>query len=273
MSPRPHRGGYLDFVPHYNQMKAGSGPSRMSMSDDISFYLMNHHDIFGPQHGSDNTLRLAQKIVASHYHKQAGFLLSLISRVQSSMSRQEKLDRFGTALVEKQWSDVQSYERRVSIYCHELDSIMHQCRIPLHQQESKEGWLDVAGDFQCIRSTLRDLQRRVELLNSSVTGLAGIAGNRQAVEEQKLSRHEATSMKALTIVGLVFLPLSFTASLFGMPSPYGFGEKQFWVYFVLAIPLTVSAFGIYFVFGGSWASRQSFRLRRTGSIQKGDDAC
>ncbi|KAK0704350.1 hypothetical protein B0H67DRAFT_557177 [Lasiosphaeris hirsuta] len=273
---RPPRGGYADFVPRQHQVKVGSGPPRTCMLDDICFYLTRHPDLFGPDNGHDNPLRLCQKLVASHYSKQAGFLLSLVSYVQSSMTRQDKLDNFSAAVVEKQWSDMQSYERRVSIYCHELESIMRLGRIPLAPPESSRGgenWLDVGSDFQHLQAMIRDVQHRVELLSSSVTGLAGIAGNRQAIEEQMLSRREAMSMKALTIVGLVFLPLSFAASLFGMSPPYAFGEQQFWVYFALAVPLCAVAFGIYFVFGGSWARCRWFQLQRAGSRLRGDEIC
>jgi len=101
-------------------------------------------------------------------------------------------------VVEKQWSDLQSYERRVAIYCTNLDLIMRQSRIPHGISESfREDSLDVARDFQHLRLTLRDIQRRVELLTSSITGLVGISGNRQAIGEQMLAPRRTAGLGVL----------------------------------------------------------------------------
>ena len=86
-------------------------------------------------------------------------------------------------------------------------------------------------------------------------------------------RQEAISIEALAIVGLVFLPLSFAASLFGMLSLFELGEQQGWVFFVVAAPLCALAFGVYFIFGGSWTRSYRFQLSRSSSRQRGDDAC
>lgn len=54
-------------------------------------------------------------------------------------------------------------------------------------------------------------------------------------------------MKAITLLGLVFIPLAFTTSLFGMESPYKPGDDLFWVYFVTSIPLIVVILLAYYV--------------------------
>jgi len=251
---RPYRGGYIDPIPHQSQVKAGCGPPRTCMLDDLCFYMEKHAGLF-ESHGSNMGLFLAQKIVASHYQKHVGLIHEQISQVQHSMSRQPTLSIFHPEVVEKQWSDVRGYERRVSHYCLEIESIMFQCGIPVSEPDTSEmgNWNSIEGDFRFVFMMLKDAQRGVESLSSSITGLASIVSSRQAVEEQTLTRQEAASMKALTIVGLVFLPLSFTASLFAMPAPYGPGSERFGIYFACAIPLSAVAFATYFFFGGSWA--------------------
>ncbi|KAK4181717.1 hypothetical protein QBC36DRAFT_40092 [Triangularia setosa] len=246
---RFHQGGYPDFVPHQRQMRLScGGPPRTTLLDDLCFYLHYHCDLFD-SNGIDLVLSLAQKIVASHYRQHVGFLQTYISHVQHSMSRQENLEYFNTTAVEKQWSDVQSYERRLSYYCIDLESIMLQCRIPFSAPDtsSKNLLQSSEADFQFLYMALKDVRRRVEILSSSITGLAGIAGNRQAVEEQVLSRQEATSVKALTVVGLVFIPLGFVASLFGMEDWFAPGGERFWVYWAVAVPVSVMAFVTYFM--------------------------
>jgi hypothetical protein len=92
------------------------------------------------------------------------------------------------------------------------------------------------------------------MLNMSITGLAGMAGNRQASEEQKLSLEatkrsiqEARSAKTLTMFGLVFIPLAYTASLFSMADPYGPGKDEFGSYFIVSFPLVTCVIAAYYV--------------------------
>ncbi|KAK0665637.1 hypothetical protein QBC41DRAFT_327455 [Cercophora samala] len=274
---RFHQGGYPDFIPHQRQMKLScGGPPRTTLLDDLCFYLHHHWDLFD-SNGTDLVLSLAQKIVASHYRQHVGFLQTYISHVQHSMSRQENLDYFNTTAVEKQWSDVQSYERRLSYYCIDLESIMIQCRIPFcpPNTSSPTPLPSSEADFQFLYMSLKDVRRRVEILSSSITGLAGIAGNRQAVEEQVLSRQEATSVKALTVGGLLFVPLAFVAGLFGMEGAFAPGEERFWMYWAVAVPVSVVAFVTYFVTKGVRSGRLRLGLRvgrgrREGKGGKGE---
>ncbi|KAK0729285.1 Utp11 protein-domain-containing protein [Apiosordaria backusii] len=261
---RFHQGGYPDFIPHQRQMKLHcGGPPRTTLLDDLCFYLHHHYDLFD-SNGIDLVLSLAQKIVASHYRQHVGFLQTYISHVQHSMSRQENLDYFNTTAVEKQWSDVQSYERRLSYYCIDLESIMIQCRIPFSSPDTSRTNLQSSeADFQFLYMSLKDVRRRVEILSSSITGLAGIAGNRQAVEEQVLSRQEATSVKTLTVVGLVFIPLGFVASLFGMEEGFSPGRERFWMYWAVAVPVSVAAFVTYFVFGDYQKRAKDYKKKQT----------
>ncbi|KAK4188498.1 hypothetical protein QBC35DRAFT_382402 [Podospora australis] len=252
LSSWPWQGGYPDFVPHQRQMRTREGPPRTSMLDDLVFYIEKHFDLFDSI-GLDATLSLAQKIVASHYRQHVGFIQALISHVEHSMSRQENLDIFNTTTVEKQWSDVQSYERRLSYTCLDLESIMLQCHIPFAPPDTKASaanWQSSEVDFQSLYMAFKEVKQRVELLGSSITGLAGIAGNRQAVEEQILSRQEATNVKALAIVGLLFVPLAYVTGIFGMEGPYAPGDEKFWVYWAVALPSCAVAFITYFVWGG-----------------------
>ena len=46
-------------------------------------------------------------------------------------------------------------------------------------------------------------------------------------------------MKALTILGITFIPLAYVASLFSMSDGYRPGGELFWVYFAVALPLVV----------------------------------
>lgn len=50
---------------------------------------------------------------------------------------------------------------------------------------------------------------------------------------------ETTNITRLTVLALTFLPLSFVSSLFSMDAAIAPGGDHFWVYFAVAIPLTL----------------------------------
>ncbi len=128
-------------------------------------------------------------------------------------------------------------------------------------------WTDCTADYQYLLMRFRELRHRTECLNSAVTGLASISGNRQAYKEQQLalqtakrSIREAKSNKAVTLLGLVFIPLAYTSQLFSMADPYGPAGQQFWIYFATALPLIVVVIGGFYVLdfgytndGTSWS--------------------
>lgn len=137
-------------------------------------------------------------------------------------------------------------------------------------------WLDSTADFQFLLMRFRELRHRTECLNAAVTGLAGITGNRQAYKEQQLalstarrSIREAKSSKAVTLLGLIFIPLAYTSSVFSMTEPYGPGGDLFWQYFAASLPLILVVLAAYYVLdfgytddGTAWSMETFLRTMR-----------
>ena len=260
ISPQLFQNGYIDFMPHSVQMATLSGPPRTSMLDDLCFYLQQHSSQLSSSSsslgaGSNAAAVFAKKIVAAHYLQLFNFVRSVASDVQFHMSRMDRigLGYLDTTFVEAdQWSDAQALERRASEYCADIEAIMLQGGIPLEdrpdaascavpsplQQKSTIPWDDCTADFQVLRMRLADVRRRTELLNAAIMGLASISGNQQALRE-------ARGTKALTLVGLVFIPLAYTATLFSMTEPFDPGGERFWVYFAVSLPLILCVLAVH----------------------------
>ncbi|KAF3903292.1 hypothetical protein ABW20_dc0110438 [Dactylellina cionopaga] len=145
---------------------------------------------------------------------------------------------FSVGMVEQQWSDNQAMERRLNEYSDDLEDIMIKTGIrfenPSPDSIRTSNWLEADADYQFLRLKFQSLKSRAERLNVATSGLAGIVGNRQIHQEQELSLRETQRTKALTLVGLVFIPLAYTATLFSMNERYMPGESKFCVYFVVS---------------------------------------
>lgn len=260
MKTRPYQGGYLDFVPEQAQLTALSGPPRTSLASDLIFYLTTHAplvDISAPSSVSS----LVQKIVASQLLIQTEHVRSALTAVQRGLTRKQDLARMPMRKVEALWSDMQAWERRTGEYLEDLEGIMVQLGIPLsdclfHSSSGIAGttappsyrnsvaggrgetpWWDCTSDFQFLHHRLLSLRHRAASLNAAVTGLAGISGNRISYKEQQRTIRETKRMKAITLLGLVFIPLAYASSVFSMSGEYAPGGKLFWVYFVASVPL------------------------------------
>lgn len=241
----PCNAGYIDFVPHKDQVKSRSGPPRTSLLEDLVYYLYTHLSALDLTDCTSPSI-FSQKLVASHYLKLAEYLQTIIETVQFNLSRRRDLTSFDIAAVEEQWSDVQALERRIGEYIDDLESIMLQLRIPFESPNLNHAadWKDSSVGYQFLYLRFKEISRRATGLNGSTAALAGLTNNRQAVKAQELaleaterSAREAKSVKALTILGVIFVPLAYVASLFSMSDSYRPGEKLFWVYFAVAFPL------------------------------------
>ena len=94
---------------------------------------------------------------------------------------------------------------------------------------------DVLEDYKTISNDIEDAGRRLENMLPVVTSLVQIIDARQSFAE-------TANISRLTILALVFVPLSFVSSLFSMNSENVPGSEHFWVYFAVVIPVTAIVF-------------------------------
>ena len=87
----------------------------------------------------------------------------------------------------------------------------------------------------------------MEYLISFMTGLISIIESRRSLQETKV-------MKALTLLGMIFIPLAFTSGIFDISGKYAAGETYFWVYFAVALPIVLLVFIMAYTFDkvSSW---------------------
>jgi Mg2+ and Co2+ transporter CorA len=163
------------------------------------------------------------------------------------MRRQYDFAALNLADVEANWSSCQTLEKRLHQYCNDLEYILAQLHIPLKRPDFAQdvSWTDVNVDFQMLHYQFENARNWVSKINSNITGLTGIAGNRQAFREQQLSLNAATRTRNITTVGLLFVPLAYVATLFSMSGEFAPGGDRFWLYFAIALPVTMVVFAAY----------------------------
>ncbi|KAK4169562.1 hypothetical protein QBC43DRAFT_251981 [Cladorrhinum sp. PSN259] len=242
----PYGSGYLDFVPLSRQLELRRGPPRTSMLEDLLFYLQNHAcilDLSGPA----SVRALIERVIASHFLSLARYIQGNVGMVRAQLSRRNDLTSFAVATTEELWSDIQAWEQRVTEYQDDVEAAMLQLGIPFGTASDisrTKSFNDSTADFQHLRLQFQKIGQRVNALSNVITALASLAGNRAMSRNTELSLKEAEqatrqtqSLKGLTVLGVIFLPLSFSASLLSMSERYLPGRGMFWVYFGISFPL------------------------------------
>jgi Mg2+ and Co2+ transporter CorA len=100
--------------------------------------------------------------------------------------------------------------------------------------------------------------RCVDLSKMCSQGIT-LAMNKASIDESRKAMEQSERLKKLTLLATLFIPLSFSTSLFGMNIDIlGQGTVSFWWFFVLCVPITLCAYIVYlWDFGAlrrSWVS-------------------
>jgi hypothetical protein len=224
-------------------------PPRTSFAADLAFYLKTYGDILDTD-GLDALTFYIKKLVAAHYMPLIAFVSFQISSMRSrgwALKRTTQQERDAAVMVETDWSRF-----RCSEYLEDMEANLDALGIPRVYEKVQEMY----GDWKACELDLRWIYDQLTLrrddydrLTRSMSALAGIIGTRQALEETRLQKEEAMrtlkeakSTKTLTVIAMAFAPMALTSQLFSMSSPFEPGGKEFWVYFVVALPLTLLVF-------------------------------
>lgn len=100
------------------------------------------------------------------------------------------------------------------------------------QREGGQHWEMVLNDIQHVRQQLVYYSQSLEQIVMVATSMVQLFDSRRSILE-------AINVRRLTYIALIFVPLSWVASLFSMSDAYSPGHRNFWVYFATALPLVV----------------------------------
>jgi len=167
------------------------------------------------------------KIVAAEWIKYTAVMQHCIKMYEYEGSHLD-LEKFNMDIRE-----LQGWRRRSMISRQKIQAVRRH--LVSHQSSNGEhaACVDrVLEDYTYIYSSIEDAGRRLENMLLVVTSLVQIIDARQSFAE-------TANISRLTVLALVFVPLSYVSSLFSMNSENVPGSKGFWVYFAVAIPVTL----------------------------------
>lgn len=241
---KTYEGGYRNFVDNSSNRE----PPCSSTFDDLLFFIQHHSGILDIGDNPLTSTVFLQKIIASNYMTLIKYVKSMLNHLSFRLSQRTNLNELDSTWVESGWSDLQVWTWRCNKYCQRVEAIMDSLGIDEQSNLRSDsntlpGTMSITTscgkDFQGIHRQLMGLRERSEMLVSDFNSVAAIILNREALREANRSIQEAKSVRVLTLLGMVFLPLGLASSLLSMTDDYSPGEKNFWIYFAIALPLVL----------------------------------
>lgn len=219
----PFQDGYADFLPilPYNKIGTKANHPHKSMRHDLIHYYKQYAYLLPEAHwqAPHPSAIFLKKIVAAQYLQIVDYIKVMLPSFEA---------RLTSAWVEEQdqWKSLQTISRRCGNYRDDIeDALMSlgyrldgsppspQPHLTPSLSHPTPAWQDYEQDFRHAYHRLKVLKERADNLMQAMTGLASIAGNRQNLQEAK-------HVKRLNLLALLFIPLAYTASLFGMEGSF-----------------------------------------------------
>ena len=164
--------------------------------------------------------------------------------------------------------DLYIYRRRVTRYHELITQAKEQCTARGQQSWSRDETSklaaadakDMEGDFIYLQHKVVGTSGRIEKNINLLTALVSIGEGKQALDENR-------GIARLSLLATVFLPFSTVATIFSIQGGYGPGQSTFWLFWAIAIPLTVFVLGLSALYYGIGVSLY-YRLIRILGFKK-----
>jgi CorA-like Mg2+ transporter protein len=233
---KPFLGPYEDFMDppsiignvHHRERTSDQG-----LSQDLEQYWKRSiPSCFNPQDPSIHSLAYYPlRIVAAEWVKYVAVMHTSIKHYEYSSN---KLPDFLYEL-EKLNCDLralQSWRRRSLLSQQKVRSVIRSLKARIDTASDLQA---LTEDFEFISVNIEESGLRLESMLPVVTSLVQIVNARRSFAE-------TANITRLTFLALVFIPLNYISSLFSMNPINAPGSHYFWMYFVVAVPVTLLVF-------------------------------
>ena len=114
------------------------------------------------------------------------------------------------------------------------------------------------------------LEKEIMAFGESVASQISGYTQEASIEESRTANFQARNVGRLTALATVLVPFSVTAGVFSMGGDFAAGQRLFWVFWVIAVPVAVLSFAAvsFYERRQSLAEKNALGLRKR---KKGED--
>jgi len=240
MSLRPFLGTYEDFIepaPFSTDLNDNMDSPfiEAGMFEDLQdYWLKERPACFDSRDPSIQSLAYyALRITAAEWVKYVAVMQHCLKQYEYN---HDQLPSLSLEKFDKDLRELQSWRRRTMVSQSKIKSILRFLSSKHHRAKKLEGDLQfLSYDFEHINENIEAVGRRLESMLPVVMSFVQITDARRSFAE-------TADISRLTVLALIFVPLTFVSSLFSMTTdnlPGNPGFRVYRSYFLVAIPLTL----------------------------------
>lgn len=242
----PYQGGYIDFSPVNGiDISKYTGPPRTSLFDDLVYYHTQPNlAAQSSLHTFDTAVFFPQNIIAGIWMNSIAYVGSSVSTLEYAVEQSRKhspsiiinnkiTSYGGLEWLGKNLFHIYSWKRRCSQLLDWTDWNILELKIFYSQLKTPSGTSNVGQqDWLFMKTRLTLCETCSRDIVASALGLLSLIESHKSVEE-------AESARILALLGTIYLPLSLTVGILSMGGTFTPGQGQFWIFFVVAVPLLI----------------------------------
>ena len=261
-SSKPYHFGHPDPIPVEQALRftaEGSGTGKptyrkkQSLFDEMILYWTqkDNQDMINSTIKSPcNTVSYALKIAAYHWTNMLELILLTLNQGEFVTDEERLPEHFVSELFTsktKTWKNrianlyqtiwyLNIFRRRLAFFEDDLDLALERLdpRSGSYADSSRlpAALRDATIDFTSLLARLRLYKLRAEALASTADEIVNMRGAAKSLDDGMFNLR-------LAIFAAVVFPSTFIASIFGMADGYKPGDDQFWIFWVVSIPLVI----------------------------------
>lgn len=239
-------GGYTSFADWDSaaQSQPFVAPPRGTLFVDILYWIKQLRDNDLTEIVNDPTAFAipALKMMLSDWHYVVQYMTTQVAQTEWQIELPE-MRANAKHLDEKIISKLYPWRRNMSLYRAMVVSAIHRLypEEPLGQRPSQGHGTGSQCDLQSLRTDFQMILDSIDSIQAHITQLEAVASAMQSLDENRQAQKQDKNLSRLTYLATVFIPLSFVSGLLSMVPDVTQLRQTFWIFFVIAIPLTTIA--------------------------------
>ncbi|KAI0134663.1 hypothetical protein BJ170DRAFT_211033 [Xylariales sp. AK1849] len=227
--------GYRPFwnAPTYSQRQDSYKWQRTdNLFDDLIFWVKNMStqdvkDVTANPHAM--TFRLTQ-IICSDWLILNRYIMARLGQIEWELERPDF--RPDSNKIDASLAKLHTWRRRLPLYKTMVADTQHKL---FHDLKNGDCVSRMKKDFEIVAHGIEELYERTERIATVATAVTSIEESRRAMDQNR-------ALGRLTYLAVIFAPLSFISSFFSMSNDLSGLGQTFWIYFTVAIPVSIIAF-------------------------------